>query len=278
MSQLATLSTHIAKLLPSFGEHDFYAGLAKMLRSFANIDEVCVITYPDLAGPDISYRENPIEGPNLDTFISGSFLLDPFYVAGARQHKYGFFTLEQLAPNGFKGSEYYRSYYRFSGLFNECGYLVPTGGHGFVNISLGRTSGKKSFERAALGLLSDLTPLILSVVQYHSIAIPNEEKETLRTSLRSQLESALSSFGMSRLTPRESEIINWILHGHTTKAIASALDITIETVKLHRKNAYRKLEIANQSELFWSFIQALQNCGSEYQGGDPLQQATTSHL
>ena len=103
-------------------------------------------------------------------------------------------------------------------------------------------------------------------------------KGALRESRRSRLGVARSGFGMSRLAPRESEIIDWILLGHPTKTSTSALDITVETVKLHRKNAYRKLEIANQSELFWSFLQALQNCGSEYQGGDPLQQATTSHL
>ncbi len=276
MSQLANISTHIAKLLPCVGTDDFYMVLARILRSYADIDEVSVITYSDSAGPYISYRENPTEGPNLDTYVSGSFLLDPFYVAGGRQQKFGFFTLEQLAPKGFKSSEYFRTYYRFSGLSNECGYLIPTGERGFVNMSIGRTSRKKSFERMALKDLSDLTPLIFSVVQHHSIASPNEEKEPVQTSLRSQLESALSSFGMSRLTPRESEVINWILHGHTTKAISSALDITVETVKLHRKNAYRKLNITNQSELFWTFIQALQNCGSEYQGGDPLQQFESS--
>lgn len=276
MSQLATLSTHIAKLLPEAGTDGFYKALAELLRSFANIDEVSVITYPDVRGPYISYREIPTEGPNLDTFVTGSFLLDPFYVAGARQQMFGFFTLGQLAPAGFKSSEYYRTYYRFSGLFNECGYLIPVAEHGFVNLSVGRIIGKKSFERAELNRLNELTPLVMSIVKHHSMLLPNEG-ESLQTSLRSQLESALSSFGMSRLTPREGEIINWVLHGHTSKAISSGLDITVETVKLHRKNAYRKLEVANQSELFWTFIEALQNCSADYHSGDPLQQATTTH-
>lgn len=72
------------------------------------------------------------------------------------------------------------------------------------------------------------------------------------------------------LTPRERQIINAILHGHTSKAIAHELSISVETVRLHRKNAYRKLSIGNQSELFNAFIQALGRCTTEYHGGDPL--------
>ena len=71
------------------------------------------------------------------------------------------------------------------------------------------------------------------------------------------MENRLQSFGRDQLTPRESEIISAILHGHTTKTIALDLTISIETVKLHRKNAYRKLCVRNQSELFYSFLQTL---------------------
>jgi DNA-binding NarL/FixJ family response regulator len=65
------------------------------------------------------------------------------------------------------------------------------------------------------------------------------------------------SFGHPLLTPREQQIINAILHGHTSKALASELGISVETVKLHRKNAYRKLAVRNQTELFHTFIQTL---------------------
>ena len=277
MSQLEKLSIHAAHLLAATGSEKFFPELARLLRSIVSVDEISVISYPDVSGPYIDYRENPTEGPNLNTFITGPFLLDPFYVAAARQQRFGFFTLKNLAPKGFKSSEYYKTYYRFAGIFNECGYLTPTPGGGFPNLSLARTQGSKPFERASLSRLAELTPLVAAHIQHHRSRQPTQKPITHPT-LRAQLEAALTGFGSSRLTPRESEIINLILHGHTSKSIALPLNIKVETVKLHRKNAYRKLGVNNQSELFWTFIQALKNCNSEYQGGDPLQLSINASL
>lgn len=62
-----------------------------------------------------------------------------------------------------------------------------------------------------------------------------------------------------------------ILHGYATRIIAEQLQISIETVKLHRKNAYAKLDINMQSELFYLFIDSLMS-SEGYSDGDPLQQ------
>ena len=76
----------------------------------------------------------------------------------------------------------------------------------------------------------------------------------------------MTSFGGGCLTPRASEVVNAILHGNASKAIAALLGISVETVKLHRKNAYRKLGVRNQSELFYRFIQTLQETPAQIPG------------
>ncbi len=272
MSNLALIGGHVAQILPTAGTDDFAARVVAMLRDQVEIDEACMIVYPRDASPRIAHRETqrPGDEPNLDTFIRGPFLLDPYYVAAAREGRFGFFPLSHLAPKGFKTSEYYRIYYRFSGIFDECGYLTPVGNGGFANLSLARADGNRPFESATLRRLADLAPLITALTQHHWQLLPaNPSNEQI--SLRTQLESALESFGESVLTARERQIINSILHGHTSKAIAQTLDISVETVKLHRKNAYRKLAIRNQSELFSTFICALKDLSDGYQGGDPLR-------
>ncbi len=46
----------------------------------------------------------------------------------------------------------------------------------------------------------------------------------------------------SNLTTRESQIVNLLLNGSSTKDIASRLQISMDTVKTHRKNIHRKLK------------------------------------
>ena len=50
------------------------------------------------------------------------------------------------------------------------------------------------------------------------------------------------------LTPRESEILTTLSQGNSHKMIASALGITIDTVRAHIKKIYEKLQVHSQTE------------------------------
>lgn len=56
------------------------------------------------------------------------------------------------------------------------------------------------------------------------------------------------------LTPREREIVTFLMQGYLYKHCSSELGISIETVKFHARNAYRKLNVAGRSELFSIFL------------------------
>ena len=55
----------------------------------------------------------------------------------------------------------------------------------------------------------------------------------------------------------------------STKTLADKLSISMETVKLHRKHAYAKLEVSSQAELFYLFLDSVMSA-ERYDGGDPL--------
>lgn len=270
MSVIAEFSQHIGALVLTVASEHFPEQLIASIKQLVALDEASIIVYPGTGMPFIDYRE-PQESwghPNLDTFIKGAFILDPYYLAATKHSKNGFFRLKELAPSGFKQSEYYRIYYRHSGLQDECGYLISTRGEGFINISLGRTTASRPFRKVEVTLLADITPAIEALARQHWL--PDNTQEKSGTILRKQLETALDCFGSSMLTERERQVVNMILHGYATKTIAQQLTISIETVKLHRKNAYAKLDINMQSELFYLFIDSLMSSES-YSGGDPLQ-------
>ena len=50
------------------------------------------------------------------------------------------------------------------------------------------------------------------------------------------------------LTPRESEILECLLHGHPNKTIAHSLGITESTVKIHMKSLLRKINVQNRPQ------------------------------
>jgi DNA-binding NarL/FixJ family response regulator len=55
---------------------------------------------------------------------------------------------------------------------------------------------------------------------------------------------------LEKLSPREKEIANGILKGLSYKSVAIAYGISIDTVRIHIKNIYRKLKINSKSQLF----------------------------
>jgi DNA-binding NarL/FixJ family response regulator len=50
------------------------------------------------------------------------------------------------------------------------------------------------------------------------------------------------------LSPREAEMLAYVAKGYTNPAIASALSISINTVRFHLKNIFAKLAVTNRTE------------------------------
>jgi DNA-binding NarL/FixJ family response regulator len=60
----------------------------------------------------------------------------------------------------------------------------------------------------------------------------------------------------SLLTKRETEILKYLEKGLLYKEIAARSSISIETVKKHSKNIYKKLDVRNRTEAVNKFAGA----------------------
>ncbi|MFT5519762.1 MAG: DNA-binding CsgD family transcriptional regulator [Enterobacterales bacterium] len=271
MSFLSDFSHEIASILPFARSEEFSTKLAEMFKRLVPANNVMIIAYHKKHLPRVEYNDKPPGDRTtmVKKFTAGAFLLDPYYLAATKHNKNGFFHLNEIVPKGFKLSEYYRLYYRQSGLKDECGYILQLDDEGktFINISLGQIGMSERFKKQLLNNLKDVTPLIDALIKYHWQINDTEIESQL--DLRMQLEMALECFGTSILTERENQMVQMILHGYSSKAIAERFSISVETVKLHRKNAYAKLDLGTQGELFNLFINSLINI-ENYEGGDPL--------
>ena len=72
---------------------------------------------------------------------------------------------------------------------------------------------------------------------------------TQLSDLASTTPMALSTGGPSELTRREREVIEFASQGATNRQIAEALFVTENTVKVHLRNIYRKLDVQNRHQL-----------------------------
>lgn len=63
-----------------------------------------------------------------------------------------------------------------------------------------------------------------------------------------------SSQAVTALTPREREVLDLILAGKQTRAIAASLFISIKTVEFHRSRIHAKLKVSSMAELFRLFL------------------------
>ena len=264
-AKLTALAQLVADCVPALGRTTFAPLLIGGLRRLVTVDDATVIHYARGDLPTVVYRENPQarDSDSMERFVAGAFLLDPFYRAAKEQRRFGLFRLRDLAPERFRESEYYRSWFRNCGFSDECGYVIEVGRDAFVNVALGRL-GRGRFSDAQERLLRNIQPAVESLCQQHW-----QDDLSSGDGLRRQLHLALDDFGSSLLTERETQVINLVLHGHSTKSVATRLGISVETVKLHRKHAYAKLEVSSQAELFYLFLDSLMSA-PHYRGGDTL--------
>ena len=256
MSYLADFSRVIASATEQLGEPGFAETLCEGIKGLVEADDTSLIYYRDSGAPVIEYTQPPnrMGKTTLDRYVTGPFLLDPFYRAAEVEGRSGVFRLATLAPKGFKESEYFRAWYHECGFQDECGLLIQLK-HGSINLALGLTVERRKFSKRNVARLQTVFPAIESLIKHHWR--DPEPAPAGQLAFRQKLQEALGAFGTSLLSPREREVIELVLLGHSTRLIAEKLGISTETVKLHRKHAYAKLDIRSQAELFYLFVDAL---------------------
>ncbi|MGL6243581.1 helix-turn-helix transcriptional regulator [Pseudomonas sp.] len=200
------------------------------------------------------YRESII-----DRYFSGGYLLDPFCLAVEQGLAEGFYHLEDIAPDNFFDSEYYKTYYLKAGSSEDSFYIVDTGNDTKVSVSLFQGFGGEGLRVEQLNLLRAVEPLVREFIsEFGRRGLQHSNvNQGVRDDLRQRVQSAFEQFGCDLLTEREREVAHMVLRGHSVKSTASQMSISPETVRMHRKNLYLKLNIGSQSELFALFIEWL---------------------
>jgi DNA-binding CsgD family transcriptional regulator len=199
----------------------------------------------------------------LDAYVRGGYLLDPFYVACVNDHPAGLWRMSELAPDSFFSSGFSISRdihpcvsSEHGALVEEVGFIIPIRSQVAIVYSFMRNLESGPFTQWEMQVLADLEPLFASVFALH-VRLRYGEVLSGAAPVDVRLEDAFVDILQGQLTETQRYIAKLILQGHSSGSIASLLNISEGTVKVHKHNIYQRLGIANNAELFRLFIDYL---------------------
>lgn len=267
----------VAAVVREQGTDSFFPQLIAALCNAIKIDYPQVWLYqrnmvPQALYFDISNEERPAQ---IDAYIDGSYQLDPFYLAALiNQQSAGVYRLTEFSAGGFQQSDYYRSYYAQCDTEDEIVYIIDTDPDTSLQISIMRKKSSPLFCDSELEFLRAVEPVIRELTLHHAklakLPLKTDQAHDTKPGIEKSISQAFDLFGRSLLTGREKDVLGLTLQGHSTNVCADKLNISIETLRQHKKNIYNKLDINSQAELFSLFLNSL-SCFERAPTKDPLE-------
>jgi DNA-binding CsgD family transcriptional regulator len=252
-------SRSTAELAATVETEGFVPALLQAVQRLLHVDFVMVFGYlgrerPRAWGDTLDpERREIITG---SAYIDGPYLLDPFFQLTLNGTRKGCFRLLDVAPDRFRQSGYYRTHYVRTGIGEEIGYFFDAGG-GITGVtSFARWTSSPALGRGELELFRLIEPAIGAFCARHWSRLNRLKLAAGDTVTPTAIPP--EAFGDGLLSARERQIITMILQGYSTESVANHLDISPGTVKIHRKNIYRKLQISTQAELFAAYLAFVQ--------------------
>lgn len=250
------IAQSIGGLIEAARTSDFPTVLRGFLLSHLKIKNLVIILFFTDRPPLSLFHWIPDREGFLfeEAYLTWAYQLDPYYKQAERGGE-GVFLIRDIAPDRFSQSEYGKSYFSHVQMLDELGLLTRMTDGTFVNMSLGRQQGSGRFARRDKDFLASVEPILVPLlriyVETRLLDVPVPAPDRSAGSLARRLAVLDPQPGSTaRLTPREAEVIALVMGGHSNASIAANLDISRQTVKVHRKRAYAKLNVSSQAEVF----------------------------
>ncbi|QGX99101.1 helix-turn-helix transcriptional regulator [Roseovarius faecimaris] len=249
-------NAQVAQMIEDLETPAFGQALSNALQSIVDFDFTVIFGYVSASVPLALYNDFPEDRRilHVDEYLEGPYLLDPFFLAAGGSVSPGLWRLSEIAPDRFYQGEYFRSYYGQTGLAEEIGYLVRVRKDLMIVVSLMRKS--RRFSKPEFKALKAVWPVVDACCR-RNWQMAAKESAGAAPELERKIEFAFRSIGQGILTPREREVVEHTLRGHSADAVGKLLGISSGTVRIHRRNIYSKLRINSQGELFSAFLEAI---------------------
>jgi DNA-binding CsgD family transcriptional regulator len=241
----------IGNLIDKLKRPEFWDFLIRVLSRYADIDNWVVFVFSDTQVQTICYpssaNDDEVEA-FLNDYVKGFYILDPFYIANRESLSSGFFHLNDIAPTHFFETEYYDQYFRKYVSADEIQYNVKLDKEKTLCLSIG---SKTQYSVEQISTFRLIEPWLIALM-YKRMDFEASFEEN---SINYQWQDTIVELA-PKLTTREVEVVKLALSGFSNNEIAGRISVSMETVKVHRRNIYSKLNIKSQSALFAFFFKS----------------------
>ena len=234
---------------------EFWSSLIRTLNEYVQIDNWVVLIFSNQQVQVVSLPEIA-DTEEVDAFIhryvKGLYMLDPFYIANRENPQSGFFHMLDIAPEHFLETEYYHQYFAQYISVDEAQYNVQLDSDRTLCISFGSNA---RFNQEQITILDIIKPWVTALMHQRMCFEIDVEKDPPEPT---PWPEAILQLG-TQITTREKDVLKLLLSGFSNKEIAGKLSLSAETIKVHRRNIYAKLNIKSQPELFARFFMPRQD-------------------
>ncbi len=246
----------IARLISSAENEQDYKSLQTELGRLCPFDNLIVYAFDGTTPPELlgsNLQEKRLR-EQMQDFTDGLFLLDPFVIE-AQKSISGVLRLQDIMPDDFFESEFYRYHYIHTDVRDEVRFIVPISHARVVHVFVEREMKSPAFSDQEFGLLRSFWPIIDLFVRHRIRRLDRMQRDDGRTRVPIDLRTRIEAMG--NLTDRECQVVELLLRGHATKSIAYRLSIEVGTVTNHKRHIYAKLGIHSQAHLFERFLRSI---------------------
>ncbi|SCW73863.1 helix-turn-helix transcriptional regulator [Ancylobacter rudongensis] len=254
-ANLAMSSRSFSSIVDQLGTDEFHRTLRAALYELTGFNSCLILSFSASAPPIVLEHCSTIQPDRFrHCYMTQAYRLDPFYTAAVQGMTIGVSRCKEIFDYDFASSAYHNTYYKDVPLVDEIGILCPVSALQTIHISLGRCTGAPHFDPSVLDNLNAAEPLLASLVRKHALLRPDLCPRAAPLPADKGEEFDAAWLRRVNATRREMEVALLVLRGHTNASIACVLGISEDTVKVHRKRLYVKLNISSQAELFMKYM------------------------
>ncbi len=245
--------TLLAVAISGLHSSDFPALLRNWLRDSLAHDNITVLAYFQDRSPALFLAESKLRSvhENMEgIYLAGAYLLDPFHDLHIKRAPANAYRLIDIAPDRFHQNRYFLEYYRNTTLIDEIAFVAYPSPGVSLHICLGRDGvSKQKFTSKEVATAKRIAPIVTALCESHWHNLTSEGKYAEAEVTTDLIEALKRAHGIC-LSPRQAETAMLILQGHSSPSIGLRLGISFQTVKVFRKQLYKKCGISSQAELF----------------------------